>query len=343
VAAIVLRSISKRFTGGHEALHHIDLVIDQGERIALVGPSGSGKSTLLRIIAGLETPTTGRITIDGVDVTLVPPEKRDLAMVFQSYALYPHKTVRQNLAFGLRVRGLPRNDVERRVNAVADSLGLTAMLDRRPAQLSGGQRQRVALGRAIVREPRAFLLDEPLSNLDPRLRGETRAELVALHRRLGATMVYVTHDQEEAMTLGQRIAVLQDGRIEQVGPPAALYQQPASTFVGTFIGTPPMNLLSPRELPAGGGVAVPPSAVTIGIRPHDVRITSPGAAHLRAVVDLVEPLGHAQVVHLDLAGRRVLSVVPPDAALSVGATVGIEISEDRMHCFGADGRRLSGQ
>jgi multiple sugar transport system ATP-binding protein len=218
VASITLKEVGKTYPNGPAAVRDFTLEIADGELVVLVGPSGCGKSTVLRLIAGLETPTSGQILIDGRDITDVPPQRRDLAMVFQNYALYPHKSVRENLAFGLRVRHVDPRDVDTRVLATADALGLEGLLDRKPAQLSGGQRQRVALGRAIVREPKAFLLDEPLSNLDPLLRVGTRAELALLHRRLRSTMIYVTHDQEEAMTLGTRVAVMRDGIIEQVAP-----------------------------------------------------------------------------------------------------------------------------
>jgi ABC-type sugar transport system ATPase subunit len=329
VAGITLHGIRKVFPNGHVALDGIDLDIRDGERLVLVGPSGSGKSSLLRIIAGLETATDGRVEIGGRDVTDVPPERRDLAMVFQSYALYPHKTVRGNLAFGLRMRRLPAAEIESRVRATADLLGLGALLDRMPAQLSGGQRQRVALGRAMVRDPLAFLFDEPLSNLDPRLRGDTRAELVQLHDRLRSTMVYVTHDQEEAMTLGQRIAVLNDGRLEQLAEPRDLYERPATVFVAGFIGTPPMNLLSS---PDGSG--------TDGIRPHDVELVPPGAGDRDAAIRLVEPLGHAQIVHLDTPEGRLVAVVPPDARMDAGARMGVRLPMSKLHRFGPDGRRL---
>jgi ABC-type sugar transport system ATPase subunit len=250
-------------------------------------------------------------------------------MVFQSYALYPHKTVRANLAFGLRMRRMPAAEIESRVRATADLLGLGALLDRMPAQLSGGQRQRVALGRAMVRDPLAFLFDEPLSNLDPRLRGDTRAELIQLHDRLRSTMVYVTHDQEEAMTLGQRIAVLNDGRLEQLAEPRELYERPATVFVAGFIGTPPMNLL---PSPDGSG--------TDGIRPHDVELVATGAGDRDAAIRLVEPLGHAQIVHLDTSEGRLVAVVAPDARMDVGARMGVRLPTSKLHRFGPDGRRL---
>src|SRR5919108_4872276 len=243
MAAVRLEAVAKTYPNGHVAIRHVDLGIDAGEFIVLVGPSGCGKSTLLRLIAGLETPTAGRIFIGGVDVTESSPQARDLAMVFQSYALYPHMSVRDNLAYGLKVRRVRRDAILERVGQIAAALGLAELLDRRPAQLSGGQRQRVALGRAMVRQPKAFLLDEPLSNLDPALRAQARAELRHLHRRLATTIVYVTHDQEEAMTLGGRIAVMRDGVIEQVAPPLDVYARPVNTFVARFIGAPAMNLI----------------------------------------------------------------------------------------------------
>jgi multiple sugar transport system ATP-binding protein len=238
MASVRLEGIGKTYPNGHVAARGLDLEIQDGEFMVLVGPSGCGKSTALRMIAGLETPTEGRVLIGDKDVTMLPPQERDIAMVFQSYALYPHMTVRQNLAFGLRMRGAGREVTDRRVDEAARALALEAVLGRKPAQLSGGQRQRVALGRAIVREPKVFLFDEPLSNLDAKLRVETRAELARLHRRLGATVVYVTHDQEEAMTLGSRVAVMRDGFLQQVAPPMELYRRPANQFVAGFVGSP---------------------------------------------------------------------------------------------------------
>jgi ABC-type sugar transport system ATPase subunit len=341
MAAISLNGIEKAFAPGQQALRDVHLSVADGERIVLVGPSGSGKSTLLRIVAGLEQPTAGSVAIDGRDVTGVPPERRDLAMVFQSYALYPHKTVRDNLAFGLRVRRVGPAEIVRRVDAVARSLGLEQLLDRRPAQLSGGQRQRVALGRAIVREPRAFLFDEPLSNLDPQLRGAARAELVELHRRLGATIVYVTHDQEEAMTLGQRIAVLNAGRIEQVATPSELYGRPATRFVAGFVGSPSMNLVDVHRLTSLGlTMGAPSGATSAGFRPHDVRLvkTPDGCA----AIAVIEPLGHAQILHLLAGGLRVVAVAPPHDVWEIGETVSFAVDADRVHWFDASGRRLPG-
>ena len=244
--ALRLEGIEKTFAGGHAAVAGVDLEVSEGELVVLLGPSGCGKSTLLRIAAGIETPTRGRVFIDGEDVTERPPQRRDVAMVFQNYALYPHMTVRENLAFGLKMRGLERRVVAERVAEVAGSLDITTLLGRRPAQLSGGQRQRVALGRAIARKAKVFLLDEPLSNLDVQLRVATRAELARLHRSLRVPMVYVTHDQEEAMTLGDRIIVMHSGRFLQAGSPMEIYERPATQFVGGFVGSPRMNFFPGR-------------------------------------------------------------------------------------------------
>ncbi len=241
MASLRLEKVDKVYPNGQEAVRGIDLQIGDGELVVLVGPSGCGKTTILRIIAGLETPTRGRVFLDGKDVTDWPPQDRDLAMVFQSYSLYPHKTVRDNLGFGLRLRHAPRHVIADRVQSVARSLGLESLLDRRPGELSGGERQRVALGRAIVRRPRAFLLDEPLSNLDAQMRLQTRTELARLHRQLAATMLYVTHDQEEAMALGDRVAVLREGIVQQVAPPLDIESRPVNAFVAGFIGSPTMN------------------------------------------------------------------------------------------------------
>jgi multiple sugar transport system ATP-binding protein len=346
LAEITLERVSRIFDGGHAGVRDIELTIKDGELVVLVGPSGSGKSTLLRLIAGLDRPTAGRILIGGRDVTNVPPQERDLAMVFQSYALYPHKTVRDNLAFGLRMRGRPTPEIDTRVQAIARTLQLEGLLDRLPAQLSGGQRQRVALGRAMVREPQAFLFDEPLSNLDPGLRLETRTELAQLHRRLGATMVYVTHDQEEAMKLGQRVVLLREGRIEQAAPPMEIYRRPATLFAATFLGSPPMNLWPARiepdgtvrldgldlSLPLPAGTHFPPGArVTIGIRPEDVLLEEPGTTPFEVLV--VEPTGSHVHVHLVAGDRRIVSSVPANRDMHPGDRVHVRLREDRLHVF----------
>ncbi len=302
---IVLDSVSKVFAGGVAAVDSVSLEIGSGEFLVLVGPSGCGKSTLLRMIAGLEEVSEGTIAIDGRDVTDLPPRARDIAMVFQTYALYPHMSVRENLGYGLKVRKTPKREAAERVEKVAGMLGLETLLERRPAALSGGQRQRVAMGRAIVREPKAFLMDEPLSNLDAKLRVSMRAQLAALHGRLGTTTIYVTHDQIEAMTLGQRVAVMRDGRIQQVDRPQALYARPANLFVAAFIGSPAMNLVE-AELEGGelrfGGLRIPlpaggaPAAgrVIAGLRPEAFEDAAFADASLPTVdvhVEVVEELG----------------------------------------------------
>jgi ABC-type sugar transport system ATPase subunit len=330
---IQLDGVSKTYPNGHVAVRPIDLTATAGEFLVLVGPSGCGKSTLLRLIAGLETPSSGRIAIGGVDVTASPAQDRDLAMVFQSYALYPHMTVRDNLAYGLKVRGVGRSVTTDRVARVADALGITTLLDRRPAQLSGGERQRVALGRAMVREPRAFLFDEPLSNLDPSLRAHARTQLRQLHTRLGATMIHVTHDQEEAMTLSGRIAVMRGGRIEQVAPPLEIYNTPVNTFVAQFIGAPSMNLLPARLL----GLNVPEDS-TVGIRPHDVLLESSGT--IEAAVETVEPRGHDYLVHLRLASPNAPQIVASASSPPIERPVFLKFPRERLHLFAGDGQRI---
>jgi multiple sugar transport system ATP-binding protein len=364
MARITLERLRKVFDAGTVAVGDLDLDMLDGERVVLVGPSGSGKSTVLRMIAGLEPPTDGRVRLDGQDVTDQPPERRDLAMVFQNYALYPHKTVRENLAFGLEMRKVARPEITRRVTAAAETLGIGALLDRMPASLSGGQRQRVALGRAIVREPRAFLFDEPLSNLDPRLRGEARAEILTLHARLSTTMVYVTHDQEEAMTIGQRIAVLRDGRLEQLAAPMRLYDEPANIFVAGFIGSPPMNLLPGRLEPGDGRLwfvsrdrrlwpfesrpslpsEVAASGVHFGIRPQDLVLQPDAGGDVGAGgrVVVVEPLGHTQIVHVDAGeGLRLTALLPSERRFPAGTAVRIVPRVERAHLFDERGRRVT--
>ena len=329
MAAVTLEGVTRTYPGGHTALDALDLDVADGEFLVLVGPSGCGKSTLLRLVAGLDAPSAGRIRIGGADVTDVAPQDRDVAMVFQSYALYPHMSVRQNLGYGLKVRGEPPDRVAARTTEVANALEIEELLDHRPAQLSGGQRQRVALGRALVRQPAAFLLDEPLSNLDPGLRTQARAELLRLHRRLGVTTLYVTHDQEEAMTLGSRVAVMRQGQLEQLAPSAELYTRPANTFVARFIGAPPMNLVDPAVL----GLDAPADTLA-GVRPHDLMLTDEGP--IRATVELVEPRGHDTVVHARVQddGPVVVSVVPAGTAVRVDGDVRLSVRSDRVHRFG---------
>jgi ABC-type sugar transport system ATPase subunit len=346
VAAIRLEKVWKTYPNGHAAARGVDLTIADGEFMVLVGPSGCGKSTALRMIAGLETPSAGKVMIGDRDVTELPPQERDVAMVFQSYALYPHMTVRDNLAFGLRMRGVAPGIIAERVDGAAKALGLDSVLGRKPGQLSGGQRQRVALGRAIVREPMVFLFDEPLSNLDAKLRLETRAELARLHRRLAATMVYVTHDQEEALTLGSRVAVMRDGQVEQVGPPLEVYRRPATVFVATFVGSPAMNLLPARLVPGVQPEGPPPtSGATLGVRPHDISMVPSGAGDLDALVDVVEPRGSELLIYLRLGpagdGPEVRVITPPDLAVAPDQVVGLRFDRARLQCFdGETGRRV---
>ncbi len=350
MATLQLEGLRKSF-GDTAILQGIDLTLRDGEMLVIVGASGCGKSTLLRLVAGLEQATAGRILIDGRDVTRVDPAARDIAMVFQNYALYPHMTVAENMAYGLRIRGMGKEAIGRRVRETADLLGLGALLARRPRQLSGGQRQRVAMGRAIVREPKLFLFDEPLSNLDAALRVQMRAEIRQLQRRLGVTSLYVTHDQVEAMTLGDRLLVLHGGVPVQFAPPMEVFARPATSYVAGFIGAPAMNLLGGAVVePGGQGVllpsghrlalphaAAPGTVVTVGIRPEQVDLASGG---LPMQVDLVEPLGSETLVHGHLAdGTRLL--VRQAGALPVGEALSVSFPAAALHLFdGASGLRL---
>jgi multiple sugar transport system ATP-binding protein len=333
VGGIAIRNVTKVFAGGVKAVDDVSLDIGENELMVLVGPSGCGKTTLLRMIAGLEEATDGTIEIGGVDVTALPPRERDIAMVFQDYALYPHMTVDANLAFGLRNRRTPKPDVARRVGGVSQVLGLHPLLERRPAALSGGQRQRVAIGRAMVREPRAFLLDEPLSNLDAKLRVAMRAELARLHDRLGTATVYVTHDQVEAMTLGHRVAVMRDGVLQQCDTPRRLFRHPANVFVAGFIGSPAMNLLEVEvsgdrlafgehelPLPATAPVFGQERRVVLGVRPTAFGVGDGEAASMRVRADVIEELGAEDLVVFAVDATRVSS----DA---VGGAGGDELDE----------------
>jgi ABC-type sugar transport system ATPase subunit len=363
MAEVRLDHVTKRFDDEVVALDDLTLEVADGEFLILVGPSGCGKTTALRIVAGLEKATDGTVQIGDRMVNDVTPRDRDIAMVFQNYALYPHMTVRKNLAFGLKERRMPKPEIERRVREVSAILGLDELMRRRPAQLSGGQRQRVAMGRALVREPAAFLLDEPLSNLDAKLRVQMRAELKRIHQRLGITTIYVTHDQVEAMTLGDRIVVMSNGRVQQVGRPQVVYRRPANVFVAGFIGSPPMNLLrgraDGRQVRAGElsiATSAPAGDVAVGLRPEDLRPARDGMPTLEFEVEVVEPLGNEVVVHGAVAGTVVetgaeeeqeipipialetarapmTAIFEPDAEPAPGDRIRLGIAPERVHLF----------
>jgi multiple sugar transport system ATP-binding protein len=346
MAAIALERIGKRF-GTTVVADDLSLAIDDGEFFVFLGPSGGGKSTLLHMIAGVEPPTSGRIRIGEVDVTDLPPQKRDVAMVFQSYALYPHLDVAENLAFPLRNRGMSRQAAHARALRVASTLGIEQLLHRRPRELSGGQRQRVALGRALIRAPAAFLMDEPLSNVDAALRLEIREEIKRVHQAHRITTVFVTHDQEEALALADRVAVLKDGRVQQCAPPAEIYARPANTFVARFVGTPPMNLLPATalaRLPAvherlAGRDA---SAVVIGVRPHAIRMRRAAAdAPVSFAVRLVEPAGPETWIVAGDDISRLKGRIATDTVLALAEAVQVDFAPDDVHLFDAQtGARL---
>jgi multiple sugar transport system ATP-binding protein len=350
---VVFEGVEKRF-GEVEALHALDLAVPDGAFLVLLGPSGGGKTTALRILAGLEEPTAGRVLLGSQDVTRAQPRDRDVAMVFQSYALYPHMSVAGNIGYPLRIRRVGREERNRQVGDVADLLGLEHLLDRRPRQLSGGQRQRVALARAIVREPQAFLMDEPLSNLDARLRADMRGELKRLQRKLGTTTVYVTHDQVEAMTMADFVAILADGVLQQVGTPAEIYGRPANRFVATFVGSPPMNILEgdvdqdARAFAVQGATMPLPdrlldacraAGVTeLGIRAEDVSLVDAGAPDsLPAEIYVVEPLGNETLVEVRVGTVRVTARAERGWAMPIGSAVGVRIEPSAASFFTADG------
>ena len=344
MASIAFERVSKRF-GATVVAAELSLEIADGEFFVFLGPSGCGKSTLLHMVAGIEPPDAGGLRIGGADMAGVPPQQRDVAMVFQSYALYPHLDVFENLAFPLRNRGLGGGALRAEVERTADALGLAGLLGKKPGQLSGGQRQRVALGRALIRRPAAFLMDEPLSNLDAALRLEIREELKRVHQAHGITTAYVTHDQEEAMALAGRVAVLRDGRIAQCDTPEALHARPADTFVARFVGSPPMNLL-PATLLAGEAELAArlggrdPASLTVGLRPHDLEARSEGGA-LDARVLLLEPAGSVTWVIAELAGRRLKARLAAGVRLAPGAAARLAFSAGAMHLFdSASGRRV---
>jgi multiple sugar transport system ATP-binding protein len=353
MASVTLSEVRKAYSG-FEVIHGIDLAVHSGEFLVLVGPSGCGKSTLLRMIAGLEDITDGTIAIGDRIVNDLPASQRNLSMVFQSYALYPHMSVRKNLAFGLSNLRMPRDEIARRVAEAAKILQIEELLERKPRQLSGGQKQRVAIGRAIVREPQLFLFDEPLSNLDAELRVQMRVELAGLYQRLGTTMIYVTHDQIEAMTMATRIVVLNKGNVEQVGSPFELYNFPRNLFVATFIGSPKMNLLAAKvengraEIPGLGGMPLPTGInpddpITIGVRPEQLTIDGPGDLALTGTVSLVEYLGSEVFIYLKLeTGQTVMVKAPGKSSHQSGQTLSVSLRADDAHYFNAAGYRLSG-
>jgi multiple sugar transport system ATP-binding protein len=332
--------------GSNQVIRDLDLHIEPGEFLVLLGPSGCGKSTLLHSIAGLIDLAEGSIEIGGRDMSFADPSERGIGMVFQSYALYPTMTVEKNMSFGLRISGAPKTEVQRRVKKAAEMLQLVSLLDRKPAQLSGGQRQRVAIGRALVREAGVYLFDEPLSNLDAKLRAELRRELKLLHQNLGSTMVYVTHDQAEAMTLATRIVVMQGGRIQQIGTPAEVYERPANRFVAGFLGSPSMNFIDGRledgRFSAGAlalDCVAPSGAVTLAVRPEDIHLVENGP--LQAKVTLVEPMGNHQVVWLACGGHQLSSIVHDPRPPASGQAVRFAIDAARVSLFDpASGKRL---
>jgi ABC-type sugar transport system ATPase subunit len=361
MASVELSNVTKRF-GSTEVIHGVDLSVADGSFCALLGPSGCGKSTLLRMIAGLEPVTSGAVQIAGEDVTNVPPAKRRIAMVFQSYALYPHLTVRKNICFSMSLAGLPMAAQNERADQVARMLQLEPLMDRRPAQLSGGQRQRVAIGRALVRDPEVFLFDEPLSNLDAQLRVAMRLELANLHKTLKTTMIYVTHDQVEAMTLADKIVVLDKGRIAQTGSPLELYNTPANKFVAAFIGSPAMNFLPATAQPGSGRSLVarlagnssltlearngPPATsldtIEVGIRPEHIRLVDPGdpLANLQGTTTIVEQLGNTTFVYVDTSSGPLIVEAGGAFQIASGTTVGLAFDSAQAHVFSADGLAL---
>jgi multiple sugar transport system ATP-binding protein len=375
MASVSLKHLDKKYTNGVHAVRDLSLEIGNGEFIVVVGPSGCGKSTTLRMIAGLEQPTAGEIQIGDRPVNHVAAGMRDVAMVFQNHALYPHMSVYQNMAFGLRMRRTPRREIDKQVRRASQILSIESLLERRPGELSGGERQRVALGRAIVREPKVFLFDEPLSNLDAKLRVQLRAEIARLHRQLATTVLYVTHDQAEAMTLGERIVLMDQGTIQQVDTPTNIYRQPANRFVASFIGSPPMNFLSGRvqggvfrygevvngQAPIGVevGTTIPDGSAVLGVRPEDFLIagvasgaaSDPPSRHgtiedqaalATVMVDVVEHLGHETIAHFVLAGNSHIARLPGEAAVQPHDRLPLAIRRGAVHLFSAtDGRRLN--
>ena len=366
MAIVELKNVAKRYESQHKgsssnnAVDNFNLVTRDGEFVVLVGPSGCGKSTTMRMIAGLERNTGGEILIGGKDVSQVPPKERDIAMVFQSYALYPHMSVAENMGFSLKLKKRPAEEIKQKIDEAAQTLGIEHLLDRKPRELSGGQRQRVALGRAIVRNPQVFLMDEPLSNLDAKLRVDMRAEIVKLHKRLNVTTFYVTHDQVEAMTMGERIVVMKDGEIQQIDTPINLYDFPANRFVAGFIGNPSMNFLRARH--ADGAVSGPGFAFTldaahtqamasrrvvdvwVGVRPEHLRIgDAAGANRVEGTVDVVETLGAVTMVQLSVGEHVVTAQLPGHQTVRIGDTLTLTCDSDKLHLFDSESELAIGR
>ena len=339
MTSLSLSNVKKHF-GRVDVIRGVDLSVDDGEFVVFVGPSGCGKSTLLRMISGLEDISSGVLRIGNRIVNEVPPARRGVAMVFQSYALYPHLNVRDNMGFGLKVRKVPVDERARRVGEAARTLKLEPLLDRYPRELSGGQRQRVAIGRAIVGNPAVFLFDEPLSNLDAELRVHMRSEIASLHKRLGSTMIYVTHDQIEAMTLADKIVVLRDGLVEQVGTPRELYERPGNLFVAQFIGSPKMNIL-PIDLIAESLPGRPDRSSHVGMRPEDLELTDPGSGLVSGRVLLSEYTGASSLLHVELPGGEIFLVAYDGQTIDADTVLGLTIAPDRLHFFDAAGRRVN--
>ncbi len=346
MAEVWVKELVKKF-GEVTAVNRASIDCRDGEFLVLLGPSGCGKTTILRTIAGLEEPTAGEIYIGDRLVNDIPPKDREIAMVFQNYALYPHMTVRENIAFPLKMKKIKKEEIEERVQSVSKMLEIDKLLDRKPKELSGGQRQRVALGRAIVRNPKVFLMDEPLSNLDAKLRAYMRAELKKLHERIKVTTIYVTHDQVEAMTMATRIALLRNGELQQLGTPSEIYNNPANTFVGGFVGTPPMNFIEGRiegktfmthfmeyELGAGVGVNIEKEKVILGIRPEDITISEKG--DVEGEVYVVEPLGSEQIVTIKFGEDLILVKAPPNLDIGVGEKIKLSFNREKIYLFDGD-------
>ncbi len=352
MATVELRKLVKTF-GKTEVLHGIDLAVEDGEFVVFVGPSGCGKSTTLRLLAGLDDVTSGQILIGGEVVNNLAPKERNIAMVFQNYAIYPHMSVRKNIGFGLRTAKMPKADKEKRIDEVAEILGMTELLERRPAQLSGGQRQRVAIGRAMVRDPSVFLFDEPLSNLDAQLRTQMRLEIKKLHQDVGTTIIFVTHDQVEAMTLADRIVIMKDGHIQQVGTPSDVFQNPANMFVAQFIGAPSMNMLEGTVIDAGIQLGAGPiiahqnqfstNKITVGIRPGALVPAVHGDKVLmEGTIEIVEPLGAESLAYVDINGTKVIATVSGRAPPKLGEVLELTCPPEEIHFFDtASGLALS--